>query len=420
MTQVIEPSTFQTAFPELTDPKPKSTVSPSLSIPTDHQRNRSRSELQSKKTSLDENESRASPYEKFEAKTLVRHPSLTRQQSKQLSPVKESPPRGSLQHAVSSPALQKLLSEDNEFSEDLRRRSELKDDGNQRKRHLRKLQPSIELRKSIERDLSSQDVIIPGRPTDSPKPQKKLGLTGDLDDFTGSASTTKGLVPVSVDIDIGDESHGLHDETVAANEVASKVTEEVKPKKKKYVLKKKKVKKLAEPAILEDEKEHVMLEDKGTEHERDKKVLSDKEMVSDEKLEEDSLKEEGSTVEERGTVAVPNVYVGEDRKPCEADVKHEASTTEESTAGEAEKSPARVMTKEEKKKEKESKKFKLKKKTKEKKEKKSEKKIEKKEKKEKKKKKQDEDSDWVVIDIKGNVIIIQCNVIFIKDKGVKR
>ena len=234
VTQIIQPSSLQKTFPEIIAPEESS-------LPAEIQRDRSHTTMETRVSDMSDLKKRSSsPYDKFEAKTLVRHPSLTRMQSKNLSPSKASPPSTKIQHAVSTPALQKLLNEDNEFGEDLRRRAELKDESNQRRKHLRKLQPSMELRKSIERDLLSDDVIVPGQPS-SPKSKKRL----ELDEDFKNEETGMKLRPVSVNIDIGDEEQ----------ESAGKEKLEdgnVKPKKKKYILKKKKPKKTAEDVIPEE------------------------------------------------------------------------------------------------------------------------------------------------------------------------
>ncbi|XP_065057317.1 F-actin-monooxygenase MICAL3-like isoform X2 [Rhopilema esculentum] len=234
VTQIIQPSSLQKTFPEIIAPEESS-------LPGEIPRDRSHTAMETRVSDINDLKERSSsPYDKFEAKTLVRHPSLTRMQSKNLSPSKAYPPSTKIQHAVSTPALQKLLNEDNEFGEDLRRRAELKDESNQRRKHLRKLQPSMELRKSIERDLLSDEVIVPGQPS-SPKFKKRLELD---EDFKKEDAGMK-LRPVSVNIDIGDEV----EESTGKDKLEDG---KVKPKKKKFVLKKKKPKKTAEDVIPEE------------------------------------------------------------------------------------------------------------------------------------------------------------------------
>ena len=398
----------------MADTAPKEAVTPSLDVPLDSQRIRSRSAVASGlniSNNNDANDLEASPYKKFEAKTLVRHSSLTKQQSKQLSPIKDSFPREHVQHASSSPALQKILNENNEFGEDLRRRSELKDDRNQRKRHLRKLEPSLELRKSIEKDLSSKEIIVPGLPSNSPKTHRRLGLTKALDIPMG-LSASKGLVPVAIEISIEDKSHDHHDESeVKLESRDAKI--EIKPKKKKYVLKKKKAKKVLEPVIHEDEKEHGLPEGNKKE-----KVGDDKESVFVKEIQtefdsnkpvHDEVQEvpqinHGKEVEEGKTTI--HVSMEGEMKPIAADGKQEILVVEKISALETDDRVSLASEKVETKKDKGGKKFKLKKKAKEKKDKKSEKdqKSEKENKSEKKKektKKQEEESDWVLIDLKG-------------------
>ena len=371
VTQIVQPALLEKAFQEIADAEQnKEVITPLLEIPSDSQRNRSRSEITNSPKIYNNDtatEEKTSPYEKFEAKALVRHPSLTRQQSKELSPVRDLSPRGHLAHAESSPALQKLFNEDNEFGEDLRRRSELKDDKHQRKRHLRKLQPSIELRRSIEQDLLSQEVIIPGRPS-SPRMPKRLGLTKDLEEPMG-VSPSKGLVPISVEINIEGESGGHFDEGNMKVEAAD-ATAELKPKKKKYVLKRKKVKKSAEPTILEDEKEHTP----PGEERQHKSEVTEFVPAKEAGTEPDSVEMIRNGAEEEAlesTYEIINMErdVNEDNRIMR-DKEHTIPGKEMSSPQEAKSTFINGTVKEEKKKEK---KFKLKKKPKEKKVKKSEK-----------------------------------------------
>lgn len=407
VTEIVQPLVLQKAFTEMANATPKDIVIPSLKLPLDSQRARSKSAVASDLNtgnSDDANEQEASPYKKFEAKTLVRHPSLTKQQSKQLSPIKDTFPSEHLQHAASSPALQKILNENNEFGEDLRRRSELKDDRNKRKRHLRKLQPSLELRKSIEKDLSSKEIIVPGLPSNSPKTHRRLGLTKGLDIPRG-LSASKGLVPVAIEINIEDQSHDHHDESEAKLEPRD-ANIEVKPKKKKYVLKKKKAKKVAEPVIHEDEKEPDLPQDSKEEKvDVDKESISVKEIRTEydsnktvlDKMQEAPQVNHGKEAEERKTTV--HVSMEGEIKPIASDAKQEIIVVERISAKETDDRVSLSTEKEEIKKEKGGKKSRFTKKTKEKKEKKSEKKSEKKK---GKTKKQEEDSDWVLIDVKGD------------------
>jgi len=371
VTQIVQPELLEKAFQEIADAEQnKKVITPQLETPSDSQRSRSKSEITNSPKIYNNDaatEEKASPYEKFEAKTLVRHPSLTRQQSKELSPVRDLSPRGHLMHAESSPALQKLFNEDNEFGEDLRRRSELKDDEHQRKRHLRKLQPSIELRRSIEKDLLPQEVIIPGRPC-SPKLPKRLGLTKDLEAGMG-VSTSKNLVPISVEINIESESGDHFDEGKVKIE-AGDATAEVKPKKKKYVLKRKKVKKPAGPTIIEDEKEHAPPE----EERQHKSEVTEFVPVKEAETEPDSVETMHNDSEEEmleSTYEIINIErdVNEENLIMK-DKKHIISGKENASPQETNRTLTSGTVKEEKKKEK---KFKLKKKPKEKKVKKSEK-----------------------------------------------
>ena len=396
------------AFQELRDPEPEEADTPSLYIPSNSQRSRSRSDIAPSlisSSNSDSNEQKASPYEKFEAKALARHPSLTRQQSKQLSPVKDASLKGNLQHAASSPALQKILSEDNEFGEELRRRSELKDDGSQRKRHLRILQPSIELRTSIEKDLSSKEIIIPGLPSSPKNTRKRLELRTDLDLAKGKLPP-EGLVPVSVEIDIENESrdHGSGGVDKLENRDSAV---KVKPKKKKYVLKKKKVKKITEPTILEEGKEHTSLEGRKVENGTDGEFICvtgiPDEYHSGEAgyVYEQEASQMNNEKENKERKTPIDAFIEEEKEAMASESKDEMSAVEKISIKATDDKVARAIVNEEKKKEKDGKKSKLKRKAKEKKDKKSEK-----EKKSAKKKgkanKQDEESDWVVIDLKGN------------------
>lgn len=374
-------------------------ASPSLNIPSETKRDRSKSDISaSPKTADDVNEQKGGPYEKFEAKTLVRHPSLTRQKPYNLSPVKESPTKGNLQHAVSSPALQKLLKEDNDFSEELRRRSELKDDGIQKKRHLRKLSPSLELRKSIEKDLSAKEIIIPGQPSSSPVTHKRVHLTKDIDDFMATASTTNTLIPGSLE-GIIERKPSEEDGKEAKEREIRNESKDDKPKKKKYVLKKKKARKTtAQPAIPEDEKENTGMEEK----ENDAFNQNEGEMNVVLKKEGDVIKEDDERKET--ILIIPKMAyekistVKDEEEAALANLDHKERDEE---------SPTLTPVKEEKKKGKEGKKLKFTKNAKEKRDKKAEKKAEKKvekkkDKKKEKKKSENEDSEWVVLDFKGN------------------
>lgn len=380
MTQIIQPSSLKTAFSPSSDAESKMSATPLLNIPTESETNEP-----------DEvSEHKGSPYEKFEAKTLVRHPSLTRQQSKKLSPVKGSQFGGDLKHAASSPALQKFLKEDNEFGEDLRRRSELKDDGVERKRHLRKLSPSIQLRKSVEKDLSSREIIVPGQPSSPIKIKKKLELGNDLPSYKSHSAS---FVPVSVDIELGDESYRVDDEKDLIKSEKSEVkrSEIGKQKKKKYVLKKKKAKKTTEPIILEDDKENITIAERRTVEvtkETDTNILTKNDQKEDIKAEmEEKVETVGLTMQIKKT---------EDRQLEAKKVAHQVA---DSYQKEDKMRPTFVASKEGTRKEKDGKKSILTEKVKSKK--KSEKKKERKEK-EGKNKIEDEDSDWVVVNLKGD------------------
>ena len=231
MTQIVQPTDLRKAF--------AGAISEEIPI----ERDRSHSEVTSQSISNEDpiSNRKNSPYNKFEAKTLVRHPSLTRQDSKQLSPRRESPPAATLQHAVSSPALQKLFNEDNEFGEDLRNRAELKDKVEGRRRHLRKLKPSFEMQKSIENDLVRNDEFTPGRPS-TPQGKKKLLVKPEIEFDNDSADGLKGI---SVDISIDEDTTKI----IPKEDSESKQ----KAKKKKFVLKKKKEKIIQE--VIPEEKE---------------------------------------------------------------------------------------------------------------------------------------------------------------------
>ena len=293
---------------------------------------------------------------------------------------------GTLKHASSSPALQKLMSEDNEFGEDLRRRSELKDDNERRRKHLRKLSPSFELKKSVEEDLIRDDSIVPGQPTSSPVAQRRLELTTDLNP-TGMKETER-------------------------------VTEH--PKKKKFVLKKKKLKTISPETIVE-EKEGQFSPVKKTAP----VSIGEPEFTGSRAIQETNKLSEEATQPDLKVESIPDIerspkvgtkarhdtkprdekleatkfylHVDEGKSSEESDMVAEKELEKETDEG--------IVTKSEKKKEKKKKeKKKTKVKEREKKEEKKEKEKKKEKKKGKKEKNKKDDDDWVVIDAKGKLI----------------
>lgn len=359
-------------------------TSPSIDIPNEKgRRDRSLTDNEAKPRAIDDITPRSeSPYDKFEAKPLVRQSSLTRQESKKLSPIKDSPPMGTLKHASSSPALQKLMSEDNEFGEDLRRRSELKDDNEQRRKHLRKLSPSFELKKSVEEDLIRDDTIVPGQPTGSPLAQRRLELTTDL-----NATGMK-------------DNEGVKEQ----------------PKKKKFVFKKKKLKNISPETIIEEKEGQLSPVKKSA-----PVSIGEPELTGYKSIEETPQLPEEIAKAELRVEKSPKVETKarHDAKPT--DKKSEAAkfylhidevkSSEESdmvAERELEKGiDEGTESKSEKKKEKKKKeKKKTKVKEKEKKEEKKEKDKKKDKKKGKKEKNKKEDEDWVVIDVAGNYSIL--------------
>ena len=289
---------------------------------------------------------------------------------------------GTLKHASSSPALQKLMSEDNEFGEDLRRRSELKDDNERRRKHLRKLSPSFELKKSVEEDLIRDDSIVPGQPTSSPVAQRRLELTPDLN-MTGMKETD------------GVKEH---------------------PKKKKFVLKKKKLKTISPETIVEEKEGQFSPVKKtapvslGEPEFTGSRAIQETPKLPEEVTQPDLKVEKSPDVERSpkvGTKARHDTKRKDGKLEASKFYLHvdEVKSSEESgmvAERELEKGTDEgTVTKGEKKREK---KKKEKKKTKVKEKEKKEEKKEKEKKKGKKEKNKKEDDDWVVIDATGKLI----------------